>query len=131
MEAADAIAFASPDSDLSVAEHLIEEAAPFRIEMGQFDQAESAVMQAIAICEKHPEALRYRETIFDAYRFLGQIYAMDGQFIQAEEAYLEAEKRVSDWPYECKLPLCPEDVRQKAAGLRSALPAREGASTGE
>lgn len=40
-------------------------------------------------------------------------------YIKAEEAYSEAEKRVQDWPYEMKLPLCPEDVRAQAERLRS------------
>lgn len=119
LDEADAIVFASPDSDLAVAEHLIEEVAPIRIAMNQFDLAEDAVIKAIALCEKHLEALRYRETIFDAYYFLGRIYAMDEEYIKAEEAYNEAEKRVQDWPYEMKLPLCPEDVRSEAKRLRS------------
>ena len=119
LDAADAIVFASPDSDLSVAEHLIEEAAPIRIAMDQFSLAEDAVLRAIALCEKHLEALRYRETIFDAYYFLGRIYTMDEEYIKAEEAYNEAEKRVKDWPYEMELPLCPEDVKAEAERLRS------------
>lgn len=122
MDAADAIAYASPDSDLAVAEHLIEEVAPFRIEMGQLDQAADTVIEAINTCEGHLEALRYRETIFDAYLFLGRIYAMDEEYIKAEEAFNEAEKRVHDSPYEWKLPLCPEDVREKAKLIRAGLP---------
>ena len=58
LDAADAIVFASPDSDLSVAEHLIEEAAPIRIAMDQFNLAEDAVLRAIALCEKHSYMLR-------------------------------------------------------------------------
>lgn len=61
-DAADAIAYALPDSDLAVAEHLIEEAAPFRMEMGQLDQAADTVIEAINICEKHLEALVQRES---------------------------------------------------------------------
>lgn len=114
MDAADAIAYASPDSDLAVAEHLIEEVAPFRIEMGQLDQAADTVMEAITICGNHLEALRYRETIFDAYVFLGRIYAMAGKYNKSVKAFAEAEKRVADSPYEWKLPLCPEDIREKA-----------------
>ena len=114
MDAADAIAYASPDSDLSVAEHLIEEVAPFRMEMGQLDRAAATVIEAINICGNHLEALRYRETIFDAYLFLGRIYAMDGKYIESVKAFAEAEKRVADSPYEWKLPLCPEDIREKA-----------------
>ncbi len=119
LEAADAIVFAAPDSDLSVAEHLIEEAAPIRLALNQFILAEASVLRAIALCEKHPEALRYRETIFDAWCFLGRIYAMDQKYIEAEAAFAEAEKRIDDWPYECALPLCPEEVRAEAARLRS------------
>lgn len=120
LDAADAIVFASPDSDLAVAEHLIEEVAPIRMALNQFDLAEDAVIRAIALCEKHQEALRYRETIFDAYYFLGRIYTMDEEYIKAEEAYHEAEKRVHDWPYEMKLPLCPEEVRIEAERQRAA-----------
>lgn len=123
LDAADAIVFASPDSDLAVAEHLIEESAPIHMAMNQFDMAEDAVLKAIALCEKHLEALRYRETIFDAYYFLGRIYTMDENYIKAEEAFAEAEKRVDDWPYECKLPLCPEKVRAEAERQRSAMSA--------
>lgn len=119
LDVADSIVFASPDSDLSVAEHLIEEVAPIRIAMSQFDLAEDALLRAIALCEKHLEALRYRETIFDAYYFLGRIYTMDEKFIKAEEAYNEAEKRVQDWPYKLELPLCPEDVRVEAERLKT------------
>ena len=119
MEAADAIAYASPDSDLAIAEHLIEEVAPFRIEMGQFDMAEKVVLEAIDICEGHPDVLRYRETVFDAWLFLGRIYAMDEDYIHAEEAFGEAEKRVHDSPYQWKQPLCPENVREKAEVLRT------------
>lgn len=114
MDAADAIAYASPDSDLAIAEHLIEEVAPFRMEMGQLDLAADTVLEAINICEEHLEALRYRETIFDAYLFLGRIYAMDGKYIESVKAFAEAEKRVADSPYEWKLPLCPDDIREKA-----------------
>ena len=121
LEAADFIALACPDSDLSVAEHLIEEGAPIRIEMGRFEAAEDAVMQAVAICGRHPEALRYRETIFDAFIFLGRIYDMDGQYIKAEEAFAQAEKRVHDSPYVWKLPLCPAEIRKKAAEERNVL----------
>ena len=122
LDAADAIAYASPDSDLSVAEHLIEEVAPIRLEMGQFAQAAEAVTDAIHLCEKHPEAIRYRETIFDAYLFLGRIYVMDEAYVRAEDAFNEAEKRVQDSPYEWKLPLCPKDVREKAEQIRSQMP---------
>ena len=114
LEAADAIVYASPDSDLSVAEHLIEEVAPIRMEMGQSELAEAAVRQAISLCDQHSEALRYRETAFDAAKFLGRIYAMDDKFIPAEAAYDEAEKRLSGTMFEYKLPLCPAEVREKA-----------------
>ncbi len=118
LEAATAIACASPDSDLAIAEHLIEEAAPIRIALQHWEAAEAAVREAIALCEKHPEALRYRETVFDAFLFLGRIYDMHGQPMQAEDAFQEAEKRVQDSPYVWKLPLCPEEIRKKAAEAR-------------
>ena len=119
LKEADAIAFGAPDSDLAVAEHLTDQAAPIRIVMEMYEEAADAVLQAIALCEKHPEAIRYRETVFDAYLFLGRIYAMDGEYIKAEETFSEAEKRVHDSPYEWKLPLCPEDVRAEAERQRT------------
>ncbi len=118
MAAADKIAYTSPDSDLAVAEHLIEEVAPFRIETWQFDLAEEAIYHAIALCEQHPEVLRYRETIFDAYYFLGRIYVMNEDYIKAEEAFDEAEKKLSGTYFQFKNPLCPEEVRVKAAEAR-------------
>ena len=84
------------------------------MEMGQLDRAAATVIEAINICGNHLEALRYRETIFDAYLFLGRIYAMDGKYIESVKAFAEAEERVADSPYEWKLPLCPEDIREKA-----------------
>ena len=43
---------------------------------------------------------------------------MHGQPMQAEDAFQEAEKRVQDSPYVWKLPLCPEEIRKKAAEAR-------------
>ena len=114
LDKADTIAFDAADSDLSVAEHLIEQTAPIRAALGQYDAAAKAVEQAIDLCRRHEEALRYRETIFDAYLFLGRLYAMDGQYAAAARAYAEAEGRVGDSPYEWQLPLCPPDVRERA-----------------
>ena len=119
MAAADEIAFASPDSDLAVAEHLIEEAAPIRTEMRQYDQAEEGLLRAVALCDRHSEALRYRETAFDAYLFLGRIHTIAGDYIKAEAAYLEAEKRLSGTYFAFDLPLCPADISRKAAEQRS------------
>ena len=117
----DAIAFEMPDSDLSVAEHLTDQAAPIRIAMGQYGEAEEAVLQAIELCKKHEGTARYRETCFDAYLFLGRIYAMDHAYIEAEKAFEEAEKRIADSPYEWELPLCPEDIRLLADKERNLL----------
>ena len=114
LKEADRIAHVYADSDLSLAEHYVEQAAPIRMELGDFPQAEEAVCRAIALCSRHPEAMRYRETVFDAYLFLGRILAMDGQYIRSEAAYAEAEKRVSDSPWSWTLPLCPEEVRTQA-----------------
>ena len=102
------------DSSLAFAEHLLDEAAVTFIELGRFTDAIEAVIQAIAMCDEHEDILRYREVRFDAYLFLGRIYDMAGEYIKAEEAFAEAEKRVHDSPYEWKLPLCPEEVREKA-----------------
>ena len=119
MQAADEIAFASPDSDLAVAEHLLEENAPFRAEMGQYDLAEEAVMQAVTLCDRHAGALRYRETAFDAWFFLGRLRAMAGRWIKAEEAYGEAERRLGGTYFSFPLPLCPEEIRMRAERERN------------
>lgn len=114
LKAADAICFGAPDSDLAVAEHLIEQVAPIRIAMDMYDEAANAVLQAIDLCDHHETAIRYRETRFDAYLFLGKIYEMNGEFTRSEAAYAEAEKRVADSPFERKLPLCPEVILEQA-----------------
>ncbi len=114
LKAADDIALASPDSDLSVAEHLIEQVAPIRMAMEQYDKAADAVIQAISLCNRHENTLRYREARFDAYLFLGRIYALDGKYAKSKAAFTEAERYIADSPYKWKLPLCPEDVREKA-----------------
>ena len=98
LDEANAIVYASSDSDLAIAEHLIEEVAPIRIELEQFDAAEEAVRQAVRLCEKHPEAVRYRETAYDAAMFLGRILNMDGKSDEAEKAFAEAEKWAQDSP---------------------------------
>lgn len=110
------------DSSLAFAEHLLDEAAVTFIELDRLTDAIKVVTQAIAMCEEHEDIRRYREVRFDAYLFLGRIYDMAGEYIKAEEAFAEAEKRVHDSPYEWKLPLCPEDVRRKAEMIRSGLP---------
>lgn len=114
LQAADHIAFSSPDSDLAVIEHLLDEDGPILIEMGQLGKAVDAIRQAIDMCNRHQDAIRYRETRFDAYLFLGRVFALNGEYIKAETTFAEAEKYVSDSPYEWKLPLCPEDIREKA-----------------
>ncbi|MBE5807260.1 MAG: hypothetical protein E7317_02845 [Clostridiales bacterium] len=118
---ADALAFAAPDSDLAIVEHLVEQGAPIRIAMGQFEAAEDCVRRAIELCERHDEAMRYREARFDAWLFLGRVCAMGGRYAQAEEAFEEAERYVHDSPYAWKLPLCPEDVRRAAEAQRGDM----------
>ena len=77
------------------------------------------VTQAIKMCDEHEDIRRYREVRFDAYLFLGRIYDMAGEYIKAEETFHEAEKRVDHSPYEWKLPLCPEEIREKAESERN------------
>ena len=119
LKAADDIAFSFPDSDLSVAEHLIGEAAPIRLEMGQFDLAETVIVRAIKLCDKHPNELRYQETAFEACCFLARIYAMNENFVKAEETYNEAERRLDETFFDVERPLCPKDVHEKAMAQRS------------
>lgn len=78
------------------------------------------MLHAIALCDRHPEALRYRETAFDAYYFLGRICTMAGEYVKAEEAYNEAERRLRGTFFDFPLPLCPAEVREKAARERNS-----------
>ena len=111
-------ASATKDSMLSLIDHMLDEAAITYIELGRFQDAIDTVSQAIAMCDELENVKRYRETRFDATLFLGRIYAMNGEYIKAEETFGEAEKRVSDSPYKWKLPLCPKSIREKAEAER-------------
>ena len=84
------------------------------IELRRFEDAIETVSQAIAMCDELEDIERYREIRFDAYLFLGRIYAMNGEYIKSEETFAEAEKWISDSPYEWNLPLCPKSIREKA-----------------
>lgn len=97
---------------------MLDEAAITYIELGRFQDAIDTVSQAIAMCDELENVKRYRVTRFDATLFLGRIYAMNGEYIKAEETFGEAEKRVSDSPYEWKLPLCPKSILEKAEAER-------------
>ncbi len=79
VQAADQIAFTAADSDLSLAEHLLDQAAPIRLAMGRMDEAEEAVRQAVRLCEKHPEEDRYLETREGALQFLKEILLMTAE----------------------------------------------------
>ena len=114
LDAADAIVFGTADSDLSVAEHLIEQFAPINMAMARYARAAAGVREAIALCMRHENIRRYRETVFDAYLFLGNICAMSGEYCRAAAAYDEAERRKADAPYPCELPLCPKEIRDLA-----------------
>jgi len=111
----------SRDSPLSFIEHLVEEAAVAYIELGRYEDAIQQILTAIQLCDENEEGRRYRETRFDATIFLGRVYAMNEEYTKAEEAFREAEKRVSDSPYEWRLPLCPEDIREKAEKQRRMM----------
>lgn len=107
------------DSPLAFVEHLLDEAAVTYIELDRLTDAIETVTRAIAMCNEHEDIRRYREVRFDGYLFLGRIYDMAGEYIKAEEAFAEAEKRVHDSPYEWRLPLCPEEIREKAEQERN------------
>lgn len=111
---------ATKDSSLSLIDHMLDEAAVTYIELGRFEDAIKTVSQAIAMCDKLEEIARYRTARFDAYLFLGRIYAMNEEYIKAEKAFTEAEKNVRDSPYDWELPLCPEIIRKMAAKERTA-----------
>lgn len=102
------------DSPLAFIEHRLDEAAVTYIELDKLTDAIEVVTQAIAMCDEHEDIRRYREVRFDAYIFLGRIYAMNHEYIKAEEAFAEADKRVADSPYEWELPICPKDIKEKA-----------------
>ena len=102
------------DSPLAFIEHLLDEAAVTYIELDRLTDAIEVVTQAIAMCDEHEDIRRYREVRFDAYLFLGRIYAMNHEYIKAEEAFAEADKRVADSPYDWELPICPKDIKEKA-----------------
>ena len=105
---------ATKDSSLSLIDHMLDEAAVTYIELRRFEDAIETVSQAIAMCDELEDIERYREIRFDAYLFLGRIYAMNGEYIKSEETFAEAEKWISDSPYEWNLPLCPKSIREKA-----------------
>ena len=112
---------ATKDSPLAFIEHLLDEVAVTYIELDRLTSAIEVVTQAISMCNEHEDIRRYREVRFDGYLFLGRIYDMAGEYIKAEEFFAEAEKRVHDSPYEWKLPLCPEVIREKAKMMRSDM----------
>jgi tetratricopeptide (TPR) repeat protein len=114
MRSATEHADAGKDSPLAFAEHLLDEAAVTYIELNRLTDAVETVKQAITICDEHEDIKRYREVRFDAYLFLGRVYAMGKEYIKAVEAFADAEKYVHDSPYEWRLPLCPEDIREQA-----------------
>ena len=105
---------AGKDSPLAFAEHLLDEAAVTYIELGRPADAVDAVKRAIAVCDGHEDIRRYREVRFDAYLFLGRIYAMNREYGKAEEAFAEADRRAADSPYEWELPICPKEIKEKA-----------------
>ena len=39
---------------------------------------------------------------------------MNGEYTNAEQTFMEAEKQVEDSPYEWRLPLCPKEIQDKA-----------------
>ena len=120
MRSATEHANAGKDSPLAFAEHLLDEAAVTYIELDRLTEAIKTVKQAIAICDEHEDIRRYREVRFDAYLFLGRIYAMNHEYVKSEETFSEADKRVADSPYEWKLPICQEDIKEKALIERKA-----------
>ncbi|MBQ9008347.1 MAG: AAA family ATPase [Clostridia bacterium] len=106
------------DSPLAFAEHLLDEAAVTFIELDRLTDAIDTVKEAIAICDEHEDIRRYREVRFDAYLFLGRIYAMNQEYVKAEETFTKAENHVGDSPHEWRFPLCPKDIREKARAER-------------
>ncbi len=109
---------AGKDSPLAFVEHLLDEAAVTYIELGRLTDAIDTVKQAIVMCSEHEDIRRYREVRFDAYLFLGRIYAMNHEYVKAEESFTEAERNAGDSPHEWELPLCPERIRAQADAER-------------
>ncbi len=102
------------DSPLSLIDHLVDEMAVAYIYLERYQDAIDTVSRAIAMCNENGDVRRYRQARFDAWLFLGRIYAMNGEFIKAEQTFAEAEKHLEDSPYEWRLPLCPKEIREKA-----------------
>ena len=120
LQATNEIAYAAPDSDKSIVDHLMEEICPIRWIIGQHDLAVEALYEAIRLCEKHEESFRYREARFNAYLYMGRCWADAGKFVKAEEAFGVAERYLEDSPYVWELPLCPKQYREKAQEERRA-----------
>ena len=85
---------AGKDSPLAFAEHLLDEAAAAYIEPNRLTDAIETVKRAIAICNEHEDIQRYQEVRFDAYLFLGRIYAMNHEYVKAEKAFAETDNKV-------------------------------------
>lgn len=93
---------ATKDSPLSFIEHLLDEAAVVYVQLERYQDAIDTVSLAIDMCNEQEDIRRYREVRFDAWLFLGRIYAMNGESIRAEQTFAEAEKHMEDSPYKWK-----------------------------
>ena len=70
LKEADRIAHVYADSDLSLAEHYVEQAAPIRMELGDFPQAEEAVQSGIDLMGEIPrEKVKYKPIAYEDYDF--------------------------------------------------------------
>lgn len=108
------------DSPLALIEHMLDETAAVYIQLGQLDDAIATVLQAIAMCDANEKIQRYRKARFEAYLFLGTIYALNNEFIQAEATFQKAEMHLEDSDDRWNLPLCPKEIREKAEEERMA-----------
>lgn len=116
LEGATRIADVGRDSDMAYADHLLDECAPICCEMGLYGEAVDAILEAMRLCETHREIAVYRRLRFDAGLFLARVYADSGDFVRAEAAYDRLEDCRADSPYSFDetLPLCPEEIRERA-----------------
>lgn len=73
LEEANRIASSAPDSTLSYAEHLLDQAAPILLQMNRPGDAVGAIRKAIALCEPFTGIAAYRRALDGAHRALGEI----------------------------------------------------------
>ena len=106
-------ALVTADSAMAYIDHLLDQAAPILLQMGEGDRAIAAVREAISLCDGREAYLQYRQKRFDALLLLGRVAEAAGQNDVALDAYDRAEgyRADSPWPLDPDEPLCPPGLR--------------------